>query len=242
MGQILQTQTISGVLTPAWVNKAGLFNATEISYDASASGLAATNVKEAIDELSTASNNVNLVDNTDGTYTFTRADGTTVTITDTSVSTLTDNGDGNYSYTDETGAVQIINTNGTTLSNLITGNRVATVSEANGTSVDINETITDISGTLTTGNQIGLYAKEDGTTVSIKETISTLTDIGDGTYNYTDETGAVQLIDTRASSNPFNPVASGLLATDVQGAIDEVNNNLNTLTIADVLSQMPTYL
>ena len=52
-----------------------------------------------------------MVDNTDGTYTFTDAAGTTTTISDTSISTMVDNADGTYTYTDETGATQIIDTN-----------------------------------------------------------------------------------------------------------------------------------
>ncbi|MDC6350693.1 tail fiber domain-containing protein [Zeaxanthinibacter sp. PT1] len=54
---------------------------------------------------------IDIVDNLDGTYTFTDAQGGTTVIGDTSVSTLVNNGDGTYTYTDETGATQSIDTN-----------------------------------------------------------------------------------------------------------------------------------
>ncbi len=75
------------------------------------SGLAATNVQDAIDEINAAAGTVALVDNGDGTYDFTDSSGAVTTISDTSISTLVDNADGTYTYTDETGATQTIDTN-----------------------------------------------------------------------------------------------------------------------------------
>ncbi|MCX2719341.1 hypothetical protein, partial [Lentiprolixibacter aurantiacus] len=66
--------------------------AAEVIYNNTTSGLTATNVQDAIDEINAAAGTVSLVDNTDGTYTFTDAGGNVTTITDTSISTLADNG------------------------------------------------------------------------------------------------------------------------------------------------------
>ncbi len=52
-------------------------------YDNTASGLTATNVQDAIDEINAAAGTVSLVDNGDGTYDFTDAGGNTTIITDT---------------------------------------------------------------------------------------------------------------------------------------------------------------
>ncbi|MBD0852420.1 hypothetical protein, partial [Maribacter arenosus] len=62
--------------------------AAEVNYDNTTSGLVATDVQAAIDEINAAAGTVALVDNGDGTYTFTDAAGGTVLITDTSISTL----------------------------------------------------------------------------------------------------------------------------------------------------------
>ncbi|MEZ2416199.1 hypothetical protein ACA086_14660, partial [Muriicola sp. E247] len=85
--------------------------AAEVTYDNTVSGLVATDVQAAIDEINAAAGTVALVDNADGTYTFTDAGGNVTTISDTSISTMVDNLDGTYTYTDETGATQLINTN-----------------------------------------------------------------------------------------------------------------------------------
>ncbi|WP_218154976.1 hypothetical protein, partial [Robiginitalea myxolifaciens] len=82
--------------------------AAEVTYDNTTSGLGATDVQAAIDEINGLAGNVSLVDNGDGTYDFTDAAGNVTTITDTSISTLTDDGGGTYSYTDEAGNVQQI--------------------------------------------------------------------------------------------------------------------------------------
>ena len=60
-----------------------------------------------------------------------------------------------------------------------------------------------------------------------------MVDNADGTYTYTDETRATQVIDTNASSNPYDNTASGLTATDVQAAIDEINAAAGTVALVD---------
>ncbi|MBC6999595.1 hypothetical protein BIZ36_13910, partial [Cytophaga sp. FL35] len=145
--------------------------------------------------------------------TVTKADGTTTDIDET-ITSITDNGDGNvtlvneagnsitvaksdiidlggglYQFTNGDGTDVTIDTNGMSISNVIAGNRIATVTEADGTTTDVNETITDITGTSNSGNEIGVYQKEDGTTVSIQESIVNITDNGDGNVTLVNEAG-----------------------------------------------------
>ncbi|MEJ1223844.1 beta strand repeat-containing protein, partial [Sediminicola sp. 1XM1-17] len=256
--QVLTTNTAGAV---EWTDQSGLVSADEVGYNNASSNLSATNVQEALDELDGANNTINLVDNLDGTYTFTKSDGTTITIQDTSISTLTNNGNGTYSYTDESGTVQTIDTNGFSLTNLISGKRIATITKADGTFNDINETITTVTGTAGSGKAIATYNNESGTAVIINETVTNLTDTNDGFITYTNENGTVQkvnksdlidngngtytftnndgsdvTIDTRAISNPYSP-AAGLTSTNVEGALNEINTNLNNLTLGKVLTQ-----
>lgn len=104
---------------------------------------------------------VDVVDNADGTYTVTLADGSVVTIGDTSTSTLVDNLDGTYTYTDEAGVVTTFDTTGviTTITNTVVGNKIADYTNEAGTVVPINETITSFAA-ITNGYQ---FVSEDGT-------------------------------------------------------------------------------
>ncbi|MFC3972265.1 beta strand repeat-containing protein, partial [Maribacter confluentis] len=141
-----------------------------------------------------------IVDNNDGNVTLVNEAGASVTI---AKSDITANPDGTYTFTNNDGSDVIIDTNGLVISNLVAGNRIATVTEADGTTADINETITDISGTLTTGNEIGVYEKEDGTTVSIQETITSIVDNNDGNVTLVNEAGAsVTIAKSDITANP----------------------------------------
>ena len=86
-------------------------NASSNPYDNTTSGLAATDVQAAIDEINAAAGTVALVDNGDGTYDFTDSSGTTTVISDTSISTLSAPVNGVYTYIDEAGNTQTIDTN-----------------------------------------------------------------------------------------------------------------------------------
>ncbi len=144
------------------LNNAGTDDQTaaEVSYDNTASGLTATDVQAAIDEINAAAGTVSLVDNGDGTYDFTDAGGNTTIITDTSISTLVDNADGTYTYTDETGATRTIDTNAASnpYDNTASGLTATNVQDA------IDE-INAAAGTVS------------------------LVDNGDGTYDFTDAGG-----------------------------------------------------
>ncbi|RMB56372.1 hypothetical protein EAX61_14920, partial [Dokdonia sinensis] len=201
-------------------------------YDGTSSGLIATNVQDAIDEINASAGNIGLTDNGDGTYTFTDGDGNTTTIEDTSISTLIDNGDGTYTYTDENGSVQTIDTNASTnpYDNTISGLNATNVQDA----------IDEINGAagmvmiVDNGDGTYLFTDSMGATTLISDTsISTLIDNTDGTYTYTDETGVTTTIDTNALTNPYNNAVSGLIATNVQDAIDEINAAAGTVGLID---------
>ncbi len=209
-------------------------NANEVNYDNTTSGLVATDVQAAIDEINAAAGTVALVDNLDGTYEFTDAAGNTTTITDTSISTMSAPVNGVYTYTDESGATQTIDTNANsnpydnTTSGLVATDVQAAIDEINAAA-----------GTVAlVDNLDGTYEFTDaaGNTTTITDTsISTMSAPVNGVYTYTDESGATQTIDTNANSNPYDNTTSGLVATDVQAAIDEINAAAGTVALVDNL-------
>ncbi|MBT8280198.1 MAG: hypothetical protein KJO16_01375, partial [Muriicola sp.] len=158
-------------------------NASSNPYDNTTSGLTATDVQAAIDEINALAGTVALVDNGDGTYDFTDAAGNTTIITDTSISTLVDNLDGTYTYTDETGATQVIDTNASSnpYDNTTSGLTATDVQAA------IDE-INALAGTVAlVDNGDGTYDFTDAagnTTIITDTSISTLVDNLDGTYTY----------------------------------------------------------
>jgi hypothetical protein len=146
--------------------------AAEVTYDNTTSGLAAIDVQDAIDEINGLAGTVSLSDNGDGTYDFTDAAGNVTTISDTSISTLVDNTDGTYTYTDETGATQTIDTNA--------GANPYDNTASGLTATNVQEAIDEING--------------------LAGTVS-LSDNGDGTYDFTDAGGNVTTIsDTSIST------------------------------------------
>ncbi|PQJ32950.1 hypothetical protein BST92_13915 [Nonlabens arenilitoris] len=195
-------------------------NAVTNPYNNATSGLAAMNVQDAIDELIGLANNITLIDNTDGTYTFTDAAGNIVTIADTSISTLVDNANGTYTYTDELGNQTVIDT--TFIESL--------------TSLGINASQTSLE-----------YTDEDGITTTLDltnivqnlETITTLVDNTDGTFTYTNEAGTPVIIDTNAAETlttlVLNADDTNLDYTDEDGVTTQLDftalvQNLETIT------------
>ncbi|WP_282113704.1 hypothetical protein [Maribacter stanieri] len=168
-----------------------------------------------------------MVDNLDGTYTFTNAAGVDTTISDTSISTMLDNGNGTYTYTDEAGVASIINTNGIVVSNLITGNRIATLTEADGTFSDINETITSIADN---GDGTVIFTREDTSTQTISK--SQLTDNGNGTFTFNNGDGTpVSFVGT----DNQNAVEVNL-ATPIDVDGDAINETTVEEAIADIVA------
>jgi len=70
------------------------------------------------------------------------------------------------------------------------------------------------------------YTNEMGANVIISK--ASLSNNGDGTYTFTNGSLTNLIIDTNASAIPFNNSTSGLIATNVQDAIDELQNTILT--------------
>ena len=167
----------------------------------------------------------NITDAGDGNITFTNEAGTTQTV---AKADLTDNADGTYTFTNNDGTDVTIDTNGVVISNVIAGNRIATVTEADGTAVDIDETITttaqstgNAAADVTAGdaNTIATHTSEDGTAVTINETVTNITDAGDGNITFTNEAGTTQT------------VAKADLTDNADGTYTFTNNDGTDVTI-----------
>ncbi|KEZ94313.1 hypothetical protein IL45_02215, partial [Nonlabens ulvanivorans] len=188
-----------------------------------------------------------LVDNTDGTFTYTNEAGTPVTIDTNAAETLTtlvlNADDTNLDYTDEDGVttqldftalVQNLETITTLVDN--TDGTFTYTNEA-GTPVTID---TNAAETLTTlvlnADDTNLdYTDEDGVTTQLDftalvqnlETITTLVDNTDGTFTYTNEAGTPVTIDTNAAETlttlVLNPNNTSLDYTDEDGVTTQLN-------------------
>jgi hypothetical protein len=148
-----------------------------------------------------------------------------------------DNGNGTFTYTDEDGNATTFDSKIATVADNLDGTYTITDDFGTSVTIDTNNTVTTL---VDNGDGSFTYTSEDGTITTFTETTSTLVDNTDGTYTYTDETGATQNIDTNASSNPYDGTTSGLSATDVQAAIDEVvAGSSDDQTASEVNSDTP---
>ncbi|WP_133087855.1 beta strand repeat-containing protein, partial [Zobellia sp. OII3] len=171
---------------------------------------------------------VRIEDRNDGNITLVDETGTDVTV---AKSDITDLGGGLYRFTNGDGTDVDINTNGIAITDVIAGNLIATVTEADGTVIEIDETVTDITGTSTTGNEIGIYEKEDGTTVSIQESIVRIEDRNDGNITLVDETGT----DVIVAKSDITDLGGGLYRF-TNGDGTDVDINTNGIAITDVIA------
>ncbi|MDO6598404.1 hypothetical protein Q4512_15910, partial [Oceanihabitans sp. 2_MG-2023] len=98
------------------------------------------------------------------------ADGTVIDIEET-VTTLTPDATDptQLVYTSEDGTTTTIDTNGVSVADQNDGNTVAQVTEADGTVIDIEETVTTLTPDATDPTQL-VYTSEDGTTTTIDTT------------------------------------------------------------------------
>ncbi|WP_445385593.1 beta strand repeat-containing protein [Robiginitalea sp. IMCC44478] len=146
--------------------------------------------------------------------------------TQTATINLTDNGDGTYDFTDPDGNVQQINTNNLTVTDLVTGNVIATLSLADGTSFTINETVTSLTDN---GDGFVTYTTEAGTTETVAK--AAITDNLDGTYTFTRNDGADVTITTNGLTIT-DTVAGNLIATLTQadGTTATINETITSLT------------
>ena len=192
---------------------------TEFDYDAVSGTLMLTYKDEAgVDnslqtnipiQVITTLTNALIAGNKIGTYT--NESGTVVDIYET-VTTLVDNGNGTFTYTNESGSSVTISIGGsgsetnTTITNTVTGHKIATYTNEQATAVDINETITSLS----LSNSTLTYVDEAG----VSNAVSLSTIKGD-TY----KTNSTTCQDIVASGNITVTVATGLAYTPLQDII-----------------------
>src|SRR5690625_5261181 len=103
-----------------------------------------------------------------------------------------DNGDGTFTHTTVDGDVQTFDANTTTMVN--NGDGTYTFTNANGDTITV-----DVIGDVVTNIQNGgdIY-NEIINLIDLNETITTIVDNGDGTITYTNEAGAIVIIDLAA--------------------------------------------
>ena len=155
--------------------------------------------------------------------TYTNEDGVIVDFNE-SITSLVDNGDGTLTFTQEGGGTQTIDIGAnianletlTAITNTIAGNRIATYTDEDGNTWDINETITTI---VDNGDGSFDFTNENGDTVTFTETLTYIQDENDGTYDYYDEDGNPSVIDTK----DFVVDASSAIYND--GKIECVNSD-----------------
>ena len=153
-----------------------------------------------------------------------------------------------FTYTNEAGVPVTVSYDDTltALTNLTTGNRIATYTDEDGTPTDVNETITDFADVapilpLTTKNEIAAYTKEDGTLHNIGESVTTLLEAPTGTFTYTAEDGAqTGFIGTGSVWNNSDGSQATEASTDINytsgnvGIGTAIVSPLNKLTVSDV--------
>lgn len=158
----------------------------------------------------------------DGNVTLTNETGASVTVPKSDISDL---GNGTYRFTNGDGTDVIIDTNGMDVTNLVVGNRIATVAEADGGSVDINETITTISDE---GDGNVTFTTEAGNTLTVAK--SDITDNGDGTFTFDNGDGTTVTFVGTDNQNAAQVALSPNI--DVDG------DSVNETTVQDALTDL----
>ncbi|MBL4745110.1 MAG: hypothetical protein JKY08_01955 [Flavobacteriaceae bacterium] len=134
---------------------------------------------------------------------------------------------GVYTYTNSDGSTGTIDTNGLTITNVIAGNKIATITQPDGTTtVDIDETITTITDLVlpADGNLIATYTNEKGDDFVITETLTSFTETLVGTYIFTDEKGGTTTVNKA-------DITEGIFTfTNNDGSDVIINTNGLTLT------------
>src|SRR5690554_166889 len=236
-------------------------NASVLPYDNTASGLVATNVQAALDELATQIGDLDLIDNLDGTFSLMAPDGVTVLGT-VSKSDLTDEGAGLFTFTNNDGSdvqfdvrsVEVVFDAASNVYNFLdaAGAVIASI-DMNASNVAFDNTTSGLTATtvqaaideiaaVAGGLSDALVDNGDGTythttvagdTIIIDANTVTVT-VTDGVYTFLDGTGnTITTIDTNADAIAYENTASGLTATDVQAAIDELSGQIGDLDLVD---------
>ncbi|MFX0557253.1 beta strand repeat-containing protein, partial [Maribacter sp. CXY002] len=174
-----------------------------------------------------------LVDNGNGSFTYTSEDGTVTTFTET-LSTLVDNANGTFTYTNEDGVATTFDAKIASVVDNVDGTYTITDDFGTAVTIDTNNTVTTL---VDNGNGSFTYTSEDGTVTTFTETLSTLVDNANGTFTYTNEDGVTTSFDgtdnQTATEVSYDNTSSLLAAVNVQDAIDELNGLAGTVALAD---------
>lgn len=204
--QTLENKTIDG--TAATGNNTVTADSDNISYDPAASGLSATDVKTAIDELKTGLDNQNEASEID-------YDNSTSGLTATNVQDAVDEVDGRIDTIE--GATYVNSFNGRT------GAVITASSDYDAVQVDYDNST---SGLTATDTQAAIDEVE-GRVDTAETSISTnTTDIGTNNTLITDH--IADGVGAHAASAISNIPAGNLAATEVQGALNELQTDVDT--------------
>ena len=189
-----------------------------------------------------------LVDNGDGTFTYTNENGVPVTF-DANTLNLTDNGDGSYTFVDASGNTTVINSLADIVNNFeefvtnnpvtVGGNTYNNIEEYFNTLIESHETVT----TLVEENGIYTYTSEDGTITiidipaSVVENFETIVNDGPVTVNGETYTTVEEYLTyvanesvTIGGSDFINVTGSGTTADPYVVAIEEGAANSMLIT------------
>ncbi|MFD2037536.1 hypothetical protein ACFSKL_22270 [Belliella marina] len=153
---------------------------------------------------------------------------------------LVDNGNGTFTHTAADGTVVTFDANTSVVTQVETeGNVIATHDDGAGNVVEIKESITLIGNNapLTPSERVtAFYINEAGTSFDIFESVTTLIDNGDGTISYQNEAGAIVTIDIAELANTSEVTqvvtAGNTIATHDDGTGTTVDI-LETITVLD---------
>lgn len=118
----------------------------------------------------------------------------------------------------------------------VAGTKVLSYTDEAGnvTSIDLSALAADIyvnGATFNAGTGVLTLTDNDGTSPDVVVDLSAYkvawTDNGDGTFTHA-QAGATYVLDFNAAALPYSNAASGMVATNVQAAIDELETALNT--------------
>ncbi|RLA16587.1 MAG: hypothetical protein DRQ56_10375 [Gammaproteobacteria bacterium] len=153
-----------------------------------------------------------LVDNTDGTFTYTSEDGTVTTFD--ADGDLVDNGDGSFTYTNAAGVAVTYNEVTTSLAQNA-GTGVITYTDEDGATATANVRSTDANNDIIIGADGGAYYNAPA---SPGETTTTMVDNGNGTHTYTSEDATATIFNTTDDQNIAN---LGLVGTTLTVGIED---------------------
>ncbi|MEP2315682.1 hypothetical protein, partial [Eudoraea sp.] len=167
-----------------------------------------------------------LVDNGDGSFTYTSEDGTITTFTET-LSGLVDNGNGTFTYTNEDGIATTFDAKIATVVDNLDGTYTITDDFGTSVTIDTNNVITTL---VDNGDGSFTYTSEDGTITTFTETLSGLVDNGNGTFTYTNEDGIATIFDAKIATVVDNLDGTYTITDDFGTSVTiDTNNVITTL-------------